>query len=224
MVKLPDFSRLITCRECKRDTTHLCLDSSRIDKEAKQIDSRTYTWRACLSMKCRDCGSMTFLIDHYVGQNMGGDPGVEKTEYYPALPFRFKPTWFNQLPESYQEILNEVYIALDNSLYRLASAGTRTAIDCLIIDLIGDVGTFKDKVEALVNKGVIDNGEKDIFLALIDAGSASMHRSFNPDRDLVEHMMDILDKILFKVCIEPQENEELRRKAETLRKKTPKRK
>jgi hypothetical protein len=167
---------------------------------------------------------MTFLIDHYVGHNISGDPGVERTEYYPALTFRFKPLWFTDLPESYQETLNEVYIALDNSLYRLASAGTRTAIDCLIIDQIGDVGTFKDKVEGLVNKGVIDNDEKDILLALIDAGSASMHRSFKPDRDLVEHMMDILDKILFKICIEPKEKEDLRKKAEALRKKTPKRK
>ena len=224
MFELPDFSRPVVCRECKRETTHLRLSRTRVDKESKQIDSRTYTWRACLSMKCRDCGAMTFLIDHYVGHNMGGDPGVEKTEYYPALPFRFKPPWFKDLPDNYKETLNEVYIALDNSLYRLASAGTRTAIDCLIVDQIGDAGTFNEKVEGLVKKAVIDQDEKEILLALIDAGSASMHRSFNPSRDLVENMMDILDKILFKVCIEPKEKEELRKKAEALRKKTPKRK
>ena len=36
-------------------------------------------------------------------------------------------------------------------------------------------------------------------------------------------MMDILEKILFKVCIEPKEKQALKEKVESLRKKTPKR-
>jgi len=50
-----------------------------------------------------------------------------------------------------------------------------------------------------------------------------MHRSFNPSVDLVQHMMDILEKILFKVCIEPKEKQALKEKAKALREKTPKR-
>ncbi len=176
-----------------------------------------------LSMKCRDCGTMTFLVDHYVGHEMSGDPYVDRTEYFPPLPFRFRPDWIAKLPENYRSILNEIYSALDNSLYRLASAGTRTAIDCLIIDKIGDIGGFKEKVEELVGKGLIDNREQDVLLALIEAGSASAHRSFAPGEDLIKHMMDILEKILFKICIEPMEKQVLEEKAKFLREKTPKR-
>jgi hypothetical protein len=195
-----------------------------IDEDSKQIDDRTYTWRMSLSMKCRDCGTMTYIIDHYMGHSMGGDPGVERSEYFPPLPFRFMPNWFSDLPENYRNTLKEVYDALDNSLYCLASAGTRTVIDCLIVDQIGDIGTFQEKVEGLVTKAIIDSDEREFLLALIDAGSASVHRSFNPSKDLVNHMMDILEKILFKVCIEPKEKQKLKEKAEALRRETPKRK
>jgi hypothetical protein len=166
---------------------------------------------------------MTFVIDHYIGHNSGGDPGVEKSEYFPPLPFRFKQKWFSDLPSNYQNTLNEVYGALDNSLYCLASAGTRMVIDRLIVDQIGDIGPFEQKVDGLVAKAIIDNDERDILLALINAGNASMHRSFNPSEDLINHMMDILEKILFKVCIEPKEKKELKEKAEALRRETPKR-
>jgi hypothetical protein len=223
MLKFPDFSRKLVCRACQRETTHRPLNRDRIDEDPKQIDAWTYTWRMALSMKCRDCGTMTFIIDHYVGDNRGGDPGVEKTEYFPPLPFRFKQKWFCDLPTSYQSTLNEVYVALDNSLYCLASGGTRTIIDCLIVDQIGDVGNFRQKVDTLVAKAIIDSDERESLLALIDAGSASMHRSFNPSKDLINHMMDILEKILFKVCIEPKEKKELKTKAEALRRETPRR-
>ena len=92
-----------------------------------------------------------------------------------------------------------------------------------MVDLIGDIGGFKVKARELVTKGIIDDDEHDILLTLIDAGSASQHRSFNPTEDIVKHMMDILEKILYKICIEPQEKQALKEKAEALRKETPKR-
>jgi hypothetical protein len=174
-------------------------------------------------MQCGDCGTLTFIIDHYMGGDSCGDSSVERSEYFPPLPLRFKQRWFPDLPTNYQNTLNEVYGALDNSLYCLASAGTRTVIDSLMIDQVGDVGTFQEKVNALVAKAIIDGGEREMLLALIDAGSASMHRNFNPSREAINRMMDILEKILFKVCIEPKEQRELRAKAEALRRETPKR-
>jgi len=176
-------------------------------------------------MRCRDCGTITFLVDTFVGHThaMHGDAGIEKTEYFPPLPFRIRPNWLAKLPENYCSILNEVYSALDNSLFRLASAGTRTVIDCLIIEQIGDIGGFEEKVKELVSKGIIDGDEQEFLLVLIDAGSASIHRNFNPDENSIKHMMDILEKILFKVCIEPEEKQALKEKVEALRKKTPKR-
>jgi hypothetical protein len=224
MAEIPIPTRKFICRNCQRETNHWPIYQKRVDKDNVQIDSCTYSWRISSSMKCQDCGTPTVLVDTFVGHNMGGDPYIENTEYFPPLPFRIRPNWLSKLPENCCSILNEVYIALDNSLFRLASAGTRIVIDRLIIDQIGDIGSFEKKVEELVSKGIIDGDERDILLALIDAGSASLHRSFNPSEDMIKHMMDILEKILFKVCIEPEEKKALKEKAKALREGTPKRK
>ena len=223
MAVIPDPTRRFICRTCQRETNHWPICRKRVDKDNVQIDRHTYSWRISSSMKCRECGTITFLVDTFVGHTMGGDPDIENTQYFPPLPFRIRPNWLKKLPENYHSILNEVYSALDNSLFRLASAGTRTVIDCLIIDQIGDIGGFEEKVKELVSKGIIDADERDILLPLIDAGSASMHRSFNPSQDLIKHMMDILEKIIFKVCIEPKEKQDLKEKAKALREKIPKR-
>jgi len=223
MAVFPDPTRRFICRTCQRETNHWPICGKRVDEDNVQIDSQTYSWKISLTMKCRDCGNVTFIVDTYVGRNMGGDPGIENTEYFPPLPFRIRPNWLSKLSKNYLNILNEVYYALDNSLYILASAGTRTVIDCLITDQIGDIGGFEGKVKELVSKKLIDSDEQDILLALIDAGSASMHRSFYPSKDLINHMIDILEKIVFKICIEPKEKQVLKKKAQALRKKTPKR-
>lgn len=223
MPTIPDPSKRFLCRTCQRETSHWPVCSGRVEKNSVQTGDCTYSWRISSSMRCRDCDTITFLIDTFEGHTAGGDPYIVKSEYFPPLLFRIRPSWLEELPEDYRGILNEVHIALDNSLFRLASAGTRTAIDRLIIDKIGDVGGFEKKVEELVSKSIIDDEEQEFLLALIDAGSASIHRNFNPDEDSIKHMMDILEKIFFKVCIELKEKQALREKAEALRKKTPKR-
>jgi hypothetical protein len=69
---------------------------------------------------------------------MMGHSYIEGTQYYPPLLFRVRPEWYGELPESYRHILNEVYQALDHSLFSLASMGTRAALDrLLLVEKIG---------------------------------------------------------------------------------------
>jgi hypothetical protein len=59
---------------------------------------------------------------------------------------------------------------------------------------------------------------------VIDTGSASAHRGFDPDESIINSMVDIMEKIIYKICIIPVNKKELKRKADLLREKTPKRK
>jgi hypothetical protein len=81
---------------------------------------------------------------------MIGDPYIKHTDYFRPLPVRTKPEWFDRLPSGYQSILSEVDQAIDNSPFFLSSTGTRTAVDQLIVDKIGDAGSFEDKILKLV--------------------------------------------------------------------------
>ena len=176
-------------------------------------------------MRCTECNNVTFLIDQLDNPgSMMGDPEILSTAYYPPLTFRNKPSWYPKLNKKYRLILDEVYLALDSSLFCLASAGTRTALDQLIVKKVGDSGGFEDKIKALFDKGIIDQDERDLLIAVIDAGSASAHRGFKPDNDDMKDMMKITEHIFYQVCIKPMEKKALREKANKLKNKTPKRK
>jgi hypothetical protein len=91
-----------------------------------------------------------------------------------------KPEWYDELPETYQCIFSEVYQALDNSLFFRASTGVRTALDCLLVEKIGNVDTCSSKVKNLCSAGMINSSDKDILLTAIDAGDALAHRRHRP--------------------------------------------
>jgi len=135
---------------------------------------------------------------------MMGDCWTQSTNYYPPLPLRIKPAWYGCLSNDYQDILNEIYNALDNSLFFLASTGIRTALDRLIVKKIGDVGDFSRKLKELFVRGIIDKHEKRILSSVIDAGSASAHRSYRPGSKSINNMMDLLEAIFYKLAIEPK--------------------
>ena len=63
--------------------------------------------------------------------------------YYPPPVSRQKPSWFEEIPYEIQCVMEEVYVALQAGSRYLATVGARTALDMLIIDKIGDAGSFK---------------------------------------------------------------------------------
>lgn len=108
-----------------------------------------------------------------------------------------KPTWFDALPPDLGEVMGEVYAAIDDGLRALPAMGIRAALDILFIKLLGgDAGTFAQKVERLGAKGLLSNSERDRVLATIDVGNASAHRGHVPDRDDVETILVVCERLL----------------------------
>ena len=224
-MKIPDMTRRFMCRTCQRETGHWPIANGEVKRSYRKLERETASVQTFQVMQCKDCGATTYCIDTRIHPGpMMGDSYIERTDYFPPLPLRAKPAWYSSLTEGYQTILAEIYQAIDNSLFFLSSTGARTALDQLIIEKIGDVGSFKDKVDKLVANKIIDDTEGVMLLAVIDAGSASAHRSYKPDQEKINHMMDILEAIFYKLLVEPEKKRELEKKAEELRKTTPKRK
>ncbi|MDP3013052.1 MAG: DUF4145 domain-containing protein [Candidatus Subteraquimicrobiales bacterium] len=120
--------------------------------------------------------------------------------------------------------MKEVYIALDANTRFLAAFGARTALDMLIVDKIGDTGTFKDKLKKLETDGYIDSTERELLDAITEAGNAAAHRGYAPDEKLLESVIDILESLFDKFYIKPERDKELLKKARELKSKIPKRK
>ena len=223
-MKTPDMTRRFICRICQRETRHWSIANGQVKGSEKKLKRGESSFKTFQVVQCKDCGATTYCIDTKIHPGpMIGDSYTKNTEYFPPIPLRIKPKWYSYLTENYQAILDEVYMALDNSLFFLSSTGTRTALDQLIIEKIGDIGDFKTKVKKLVANKIIDETESAMLLAVIDAGSASAHRSYRPDNELINHMMDILEAVFYKLVVEPEKKKELKKKAEELRKSTPKR-
>ena len=174
-MKIPDPTRRFVCRICQHETGHWPIGNGQIPRDQISHNSTESIFLTFNVVRCKDCGITTYLIDTHV-QPRGGDSYVSQTDYHPPLTKRLKPIWYDSLTEEYQLILSEVYSAIDNDLLFLASSGARTALDKLIVEKIGDIGGFEQKLEKLVNEQVVDADEKTMLEAVIDAGSASAHR------------------------------------------------
>lgn len=222
-IQIPDPPRFV-CRNCQRETSHWPIANGEVRDSARPLEGVATSYQTFQVVQCRECRSTTYCIHTHIHPGFGGDSYIESTSYHPPLPFRTKPVWYNKLPELYRLILDEIYQALDNRLFFLASSGTRTALDMLIVQKIGDIGSFKDKIERLLSEGMIDSTERDMLLAVIDAGSAAAHRNYRPDDEKINHMMDILEEIFYKMIVDPERKQDLAAKAKTLRETTPSRK
>lgn len=221
MIKIPDFKKVF-CNSCERTLSHSTLTSGRINVETTKNNG---TYQNYEVFQCRECKKVTFSVSDWIYEGpMIGDPYPKKIHYYPPRLFRSKPSWYKNLDKKIKSILDEVYIALDNSLMIIACTGTRTALDKLIEDTIGDVGSFKNKIDTLRKRQIVTKEEKELLLTVIDAGSASAHRGFRPNKKTMNHIMDIVERIFYKLHIEPKESKVLLKKAEKIKRKTPKRK
>lgn len=130
---------------------------------------------------------------------------------------RQKPDWYEKLDAEYQSLLNEIYMALAIDIQSLAAMGLRTVIDMVCNKLVGDLGPFDKKLEALLGKGFINNNEREILVIAIDAGSASAHRGHTPKKEDLNTLLDIVEHLLKGVYV-------LRPASEKLKQSTPPRK
>jgi hypothetical protein len=139
------------------------------------------------------------------------------TEYFPPAVSRRQPTWSTQLPDPILQLLREVYLALHSDSQRLAMIGTRTLVDMAILDKVGDVGNFKQKLQALEDQGFIGKRNREILEAALGAGHAAAHRGQNYKVAEVNQVIDIVENLLQAVYI-------LEKTAAAIKKVTPPRK
>jgi hypothetical protein len=132
------------------------------------------------------------------------------------LPPSSNRKWIAQLPEKLAQILGEVHLAIDHRLYTLTSMGLRALIDTVVLDKVGDVGTFKEKLKALHAAGFIASHQLRTLGVAIDTGNASAHRGFTPEEQDIRMVQEIVEHLLQSVYVHPEN-------AKVLALRTPKR-
>ncbi len=198
------------CNQCARETKHIVLASRKVEgSELLEDYGPIYWWDLYELVECRGCESVSMRHTSYF------DPTDETTiTTYPPQVLRRRPHWLNELPAAIVVIMRQAYQALDANGRALALMGARTAVDMVMTEKVGDVGSFAEKLDALEGTGVIGSQNRTILEAALDAGNAAAHRGYQPSADDVNAVMDIVENLL-------QAAYHLSSLAERLKKTTP---
>lgn len=128
--------------------------------------------------------------------------------YYPPAISRREPKWmgqfggpFSNVDDAVGEPVHEIYASLHNSSRRLSTIGTRSLLEHVMLSKISDQGTFKKNVAAFQNAGFLSEKHAQFLTTVIDAGNASIHRSWKPTREQLSTIMDITESILEAVYV-----------------------
>jgi hypothetical protein len=198
------------CRTCLRETKHKVLASRQISDSEEIEGVGEVSWEDDYEMlEC--CGCQTVVLRHTAYWSEDPETTVS---YHPPPVSRAFPTWKSKLPLRFRSLVDEVYAALHADSRRLALMGARTLVDMLMLDKIGDVGSFQHKLEQLEKRGLVGRQNRDFLAVALDAGNAAAHRGYQPKKEQINHAMDIVENLLQAVYV-------LEGSAEELKKTTP---
>lgn len=207
---------LAHCNKCGHETKHDVVIERR-HCASEVLDPQQgieVNWSTTYSMlECRGCEEVSLRRTEWCSED---DPMDQRTgTYFPPRVSRRKPAWVDRLamPDEYEGLLDEIYVALHADSRRLAAMGARALIDAYITRRVGDQGTFTKGLKKLVEKSFISETHRVIVAAAVDAGSASAHRGHCPSANDINVVIDIVENLIH--------NELLADPAAALRQTTP---
>jgi len=196
----------IHCNECQNKTLHKLIART----DAADSDENTgYWWTAQFDMlQCCGCQEVVLRRSFHFSED---NPGEADIRFFPPPMSRPLPRWRYDLPNKMRALLEEIYRSLDGTSLRLPMMGTRTLVDMLMVEKVGDRGSFKDKLEALEKAGYVSGESSKVLDAALDAGNAAAHRGHAATQKEVHSVMDIVENMLQAVYVFPDVAKELRK-------------
>jgi len=191
------------CNSCFSETEHDVVHGE--ETVAAQADGSRSPAETTV-LRCRGCRSFVLRRETpppHIGTE-GGDESdrVTETTYQPPRLWRRPPEWLAKLDVhgentlELKALLAEVYSATNDQQFRLLAMGVRAALDNVMTYIVGDLGSFERKLDAMVAQGHLSKDRKEMLSTVIEAGSAAAHRGFKPPRDLLEHMVTAMEDVI----------------------------
>jgi hypothetical protein len=187
----------VHCNECRRKTEHRLIKSFKGDSGSEEHEDYSIWWDTTYDvLQC--CGCRAALLVRTF--DFSEDPDLS-VNYFPPRVSRHSPKWKINLPPELMLLLEEVYKALDGNNRRLPMMGARTLVDMLMVEKVGDLGSFGAGLKELENQGFISSKNREVLEAALDAGSAAAHRGYASKTEEVNIVMDIVENMLQAVYV-----------------------
>jgi len=174
-------------------------------------------------IKCCGCENVALRHQSWFSEDTDeqGRPAVQ-TNYYPPATYRQEPKWLTELfwvlpidGNFVGDLLKEIYVALRNDSRRLAVMGIRALIEQVMIDKVGDQGTFKNNLNEFETKGFISKSQRAVLEPVLEAGHAAIHRAFNPSKDDLIALIDITENIIESIYVNEKRAKEIKKNVPT---------
>jgi hypothetical protein len=166
------------------------------------------------TLKC--CGCEAIKLRHTSHFSEDDDA---KVYYFPPAIFRRSPEWFSNLwlelkseDEFVEDLLKEIYVALQNNLPSLATMGVRALLEKIMISRVGDQGTFGKNIAEFEKIGHVSKLQRIRLETILDVGHATIHRAYSPKVKEVVTLLDITEHIIESVFLHEAKVEELKKK------------
>lgn len=185
------------CNSCGRTTDHRVTHSD--SKELYDAGDSAAEERT-LVIQCLGCKEPAIRreIWHFDRtpdpSNAGGQ--IVNEQYQPPRRWWRVPEWLDRLDPDLRDIIAEVYSATNDDQFRLLAMGVRTTLDYVMVKIVGDVGSFEEKLNAMVAAGHLSSKQSEMLATVIDAASAAAHRGFKPNRELLKEMMAATESVI----------------------------
>jgi hypothetical protein len=169
-------------------------------------------------LKCLGCGTVYFRTYSLCSENFNYEEDGETTltpeiEFWPVpLKLRISIYQLFSLPEGINRLLGEVHQAINNKLHSLAAMGIRSVLEQIIIDRVGDQGTFIKNVDEFQRAGYLSVRQRNQLESLLEAGHAATHRGWQPDDDDISVLWDITDHVIDSVYVHNERASRLEKK------------
>ena len=163
-------------------------------------------------LKCAGCGHVVFRHTATHSQNYDDEGNLkEMVTYSPPKQIRRKPSLFSAVAGGIQlvmrdvisNLLDEIYIALHSECPRLAAMGIRSLIEHIVIDKVGDQGTFKKNLDKFREEGFISESERTLVDTTLEVGHASTHRDYKPRMDVLISCLNISEALVNRLYLWP---------------------
>ena len=165
------------------------------------------------TLKC--CGCDLVKLRHTSWFSEDDEPTVL---YFPPAISRRRPEWFSDLvvelkdEENFVEnLLEEIYVAVQNNLPRLATMGVRALLENIMISKGEDQGTFPKNMAKFEQLGHVSRLQRERLETILDAGHAAIHRAYRPRVKDVTTLLDITEHIVESVYLHERKIAELKK-------------
>jgi hypothetical protein len=180
------------CNHCHGKTWHKLLKQVH-DRGSEPYDEQYAVWWDITHAMFECCGCKSVVMRRIHMFSEWDEPDVR---FFPPPVSRHKPKWFYDIPHEMRSLLEEIYNSLDANTTALPLMGARALLDMLIVDKVGDVGSFAQKLKDLESQGFISQKNREVLDAALDAGSAAAHRGYAAKLEDVQAVMDIVENLL----------------------------